>query len=45
MSSQGPPRETRQTVKQRQVAWRSIKESMGGNEDPPAWAEELLTST
>lgn len=43
MSSQGPPGETRQTVKQRQAAWRSIKESMGNNEDPPAWAEELLT--
>ena len=43
MSSQDPPRETRQTVKQRQAAWRSIKESMGDNEDPPAWADELLT--
>lgn len=43
MSSQVPPRETRQTVKHCQAAWRSIKESMGNNEDPPAWAEELLT--
>ena len=43
MSSQGRSRETRQTVKQRQAVWRSIKESMGDNEDPPAWAKELLT--
>ena len=43
MSSQGCSRETRQTVKQRQAVWRSIKESMGDNEDPPAWAKELLT--
>lgn len=43
MSSQDRPRETRQTVKQRKAVWRSIKESMGDNEDPPAWAKELLT--
>lgn len=43
MSSQGRSRDTRETVKQREAVWRSFKESMEDNEDPPAAAKELLT--